>query len=114
MMAMRRIALSRSGARRALSSLAVDVDVDAFQRDGAVPVRGLLSAPQLEALREGAEWNIANPGPLAVTASLADDPGRFFEDFCNWQDIPQFGRFVHETPLALAAQRLMQSRTVRL
>jgi ectoine hydroxylase-related dioxygenase (phytanoyl-CoA dioxygenase family) len=49
-----------------------------------------------------------------MVASKPDDPGRFFEDFCNWQGIPQYKRFIFDTPLAALAQRLMQSTTVRL
>ena len=41
-------------------------------------------------------------------------PGRFFEDFCTWQDIPQYRRFIFESPLVWVAQRLMRSRTVPL
>ena len=47
-------------------------------------------------------------------ASGPDDPGRFFEDFCNWRDIAAYERFIFDTPLAALAQGLMQSHTVRL
>lgn len=88
--------------------------VQDFQRDGAVCIRQLLNADEIALLRDGIEANLAAPSPRAKVASRPDDPGRFFEDFCNWQTIPQFGRFIHETPLALAARRLMGSSTVRL
>ena len=91
-----------------------DQDVADFQRDGAVCIRQLLSPDEVALLRDGIDANLATPSPRAKVASRPDDPGRFFEDFCNWQDIPQFGRLVQESPLALAAQRLMQSPTVRL
>jgi ectoine hydroxylase-related dioxygenase (phytanoyl-CoA dioxygenase family) len=91
-----------------------DATVQAFQRDGAAVVRGLLNAQELALLSEAIEANLAAPGPLAKVASRPDDPGRFFEDFCNWQRIPAIERFIRETPLALLSQRLMGSRTVRL
>ena len=91
-----------------------DQMVEDFHRDGAVCIRQLLTADEIALLREGIEANLAAPSPRAKVASRPGDPGRFFEDFCNWQDIAQFGRFIHETPLALAAQRLMGSATVRL
>jgi ectoine hydroxylase-related dioxygenase (phytanoyl-CoA dioxygenase family) len=65
-------------------------------------------------LQTGIEANLAAPSPRGLVASRPDDPGRFFEDFCNWQDIPQYKRFIFETPLAGLAQRLMKSHTVRL
>ena len=91
-----------------------DQQVADFARDGAICIKQLLTPDEVALLRDGIDANLAAPSPRAKVASRPDDPGRFFEDFCNWQDIPQFGRFVTETPLALAAQRLMQSQQVRL
>jgi len=88
--------------------------VEAFARDGAVCLRQLLNQDEVALLREGIDANLAAPSPRAKVASRPDDPGRFFEDFCNWQDIDQFRRFITEAPVALAAQRLMRSPSVRL
>ena len=59
--------------------------VDAYQRDGAVCLRGLLNAEELATLRRGIDANLAAPSPRAIVASQPDDPGYFIEDFCNWQ-----------------------------
>jgi ectoine hydroxylase-related dioxygenase (phytanoyl-CoA dioxygenase family) len=91
-----------------------DALVAQFQRDGAVCIRQLLTADELALLRDGIEANLAAPSPRAKVASRPDDPGRFFEDFCNWQDIDAFRRFIFDAPLAQLAQRLMGSQTVRL
>ncbi|MGV8805417.1 MAG: phytanoyl-CoA dioxygenase family protein [Polaromonas sp.] len=91
-----------------------DQMVQDFQRDGAVCIRQLLNADEVALLRDGIEANLAAPSARAKVASRPDDPGRFFEDFCNWQSLPQLGQFIQDTPLALAAQRLMASNTVRL
>ena len=91
-----------------------DDDVTAFRRDGAVCIRGLLNAAELRELHDGIEANLAVPSPRAKIASRPDDPGRFFEDFCNWQHIAAYRRFITDSPLARLAQRLMGSQTVRL
>lgn len=91
-----------------------DADVAAFRRDGAVCIRGLLNAGELALLAGGIETNLAAPSPRAKIASRPDDPGFFIEDFCNWQEIDAYRRFIVESPLALLAQRLMGSQTVRL
>ena len=88
--------------------------VAAYQRDGAVPLRGVLDAAQLAVLSRGIEVNLSAPGPLALVASGADDPGRFFEDFCNWQRIPEFAATLRETALPAIAAQLTGSQTVRL
>lgn len=88
--------------------------VEDFARDGAVCIRQLLTSEEVALLRDGIDANLAAPSPRAKIASRPDDPGRFFEDFCNWQELPHFQRFIVETPVAFAAQRLMQCNTVRL
>ena len=88
--------------------------IDAFARDGAVCLRGLLNADEVALLRSGIDANIAAPSPRAKVASRPDDPGFFIEDFCNWQDNDAYRRIIFGSPLAAAAGLLMQSRGVRL
>ena len=66
----------------------------AYQRDGAVCSRQLLDSDELALLQDGIEANLVRPNPRAKVASRHDDPGRIFEDFCNWQYIPQSKRFL--------------------
>ena len=47
-------------------------------------------------------------------ASRPEDPGRFVEDFCNWQEIPEYEEFVRESGAAAIAGELMGSERVRL
>jgi len=100
--------------RQRVARCLTDDTIAAYQRDGVVCIRQLLLPDELALLAEGIEANLAAPSPRAKVASRPDDPGRFFEDFCNWQENPAFQRFIFETPLALLAQQLMQSTSVRL
>jgi ectoine hydroxylase-related dioxygenase (phytanoyl-CoA dioxygenase family) len=88
--------------------------IDAFQLDGVVCLRQVLSGEDVALLRAGIDANLAAPSPRAKVASRPDDPGRFIEDFCSWQENAQYRRFIFESPLAAIAGALMQSRTVRL
>ena len=85
-----------------------------YQRDGAVVIRSALDASELAQLERRIEANLAAPGPLAAVASAADDPGRFFEDFCNWQRIPEYEHIMRHSALPSISAQLMQSRRVRL
>ena len=85
-----------------------------YERDGAVCLRQLLTPDEVALLRSGIDTNLAQPSPRAIVASRSDDPGFFIEDFCNWQDLPAYRRFIFESPLAPAAAALMRSGTVRL
>lgn len=95
--------------------MTVDADtVAAYQRDGAVCLRGLLTPEEVAQLRRGIDANLAAPSPRAIVASRPDDPGLFIEDFCNWQDNADYRAVIVGSRLAAAAAALMQSRTVRL
>lgn len=88
--------------------------VDAYRRDGAVVIRNALTADELATLTRGIEANLAEPGPLAAVASTPDDPGRFFEDFCNWQRIGEYQSILRASALPAIAAQLMASRRVRI
>jgi ectoine hydroxylase-related dioxygenase (phytanoyl-CoA dioxygenase family) len=89
-------------------------DVALYQRDGAVVLRNLLSPAEVAALRTAIDWNVAHPSALGGTASAAGDPGRFLEDFCNWQRIPAYRDVIFDSAIPAAAARLMRSGTARL
>ncbi|MEO7254479.1 MAG: phytanoyl-CoA dioxygenase family protein [Casimicrobium sp.] len=93
---------------------ALDQAVTDFARDGAVVIRGALSAEEIARLTRGIESNLARPGPLAAVASNVDDPGRFFEDFCNWQRIGEYEHILRDSALPTLAASLMRSSTARI
>ena len=102
-------------AARPIDASVVDEEtVAAYRRDGCVVVRGLFSPDEVEQVRAGIERNLADPGPLFGVASRDDDPGRFVEDFCNWQRIVEYRTIAFDSRAADAAGALMGSSVVRL
>ncbi len=85
-----------------------------FQRDGVVHVRGVLDAEQVETAREAIAAVLADPSELSQVASADDDPGRFTEDFCRWQQIPAIERLARDSAVPSLAAALLQSEVVRL
>jgi len=79
-----------------------------YQRDGAVLLKGVF-ADWIETIAAGIERNMREPSPTAWEGVKAGDPGRFFDDYCNWQRIPEFVRVVRDSPAAEIAARMMQS-----
>ena len=89
-------------------------EVEAFQRDGAVVLRGLLTGAELERLRVGIEENLAHPSPRAKVASARDDPGWFIEDFCCWSENAHYRELIFGSALGEVGAQLMQSTSARL
>ena len=84
----------------------------AFERDGAVCLRQLLTPDEVALLREGIDANLAAPSPRAKVASRPDDPGFFIEDFCNWQDNAAYrARDLRQPPGRQRPALLIGSRT---
>ena len=88
-------------------------DIDAFQKDGVVLVRGLF-ADHVQTLRDGIERNMENPGPYASNNEKSGQTGRFFDDYCNWQSIPEFEDVIRNSAAAQVASDLMKSNTVQV
>jgi len=88
--------------------------VESYRVDGAICLKGLLTAAEIATLRTGIDANLAAPSPRTKIASQADDPGLFIEDFCCWSENPYYERFIRESPLAELAARLTGSRAIRL
>ncbi|MBA8905009.1 ectoine hydroxylase-related dioxygenase (phytanoyl-CoA dioxygenase family) [Aminobacter ciceronei] len=57
---------------------------------------------------------MAEPGEYAAENLKAGEGGRFFDDYCNWQRIPEFEEVIRASPAALVAADLMQSNTVQV
>ena len=102
------------GARPADLSAVSQEQVDEFREHGVTIVRGLFSPDEVAIIEAGIERNLANPGPMFLVASKEDDPGKFVEDFCNWQRIDEYRRIAFESRAADVAAALMGAQTVRL
>lgn len=88
-------------------------DIDTYQRDGVVVVRGLF-ADHLDALEAGIAENMANPGPHAAENLHAHEQGRFFDDYCNWQRIDPFRHVIEQSAAGQVAADLMQSNVAQV
>jgi hypothetical protein len=89
-------------------------DIEFFQENGAIVIRGLFDAQELALLERGIEDNMAAPSTLAIVASRPEDPGYFIEDFCNWQRITAYRDFIFNSPAASVAGQLMGTKETRL
>ena len=87
--------------------------IETYQRDGVVVVPGLF-ADHVETLRKGVERNMTEPGPYASENKKDGESGRFFDDYCNWQRIPEFEHVIRNSPAAEVAADLMGATRVQM
>jgi hypothetical protein len=94
------------------SGLVGPAQVEAFQRDGAICLRGVFKQ-WIAPLQRGVEVNMTEPGDYGSENTTPGEPGRFFDDYCNWQRISEFKRFVLDSDAARIAAEVMGSRTAQ-
>lgn len=85
--------------------------LETYQRDGVVCLNNVFDQQWIEKLKEGIERNLRNPS--IFSERLVDDidgqSGAYFNDYCNWQSIPEFQDFIYNSPAAEISGLLMDS-----
>ena len=80
-----------------------------YRADGVTVLRGVF-AEWVETLRAGVERNLRAPGPHVRRYTPPGQSGYFFGDYCNWQRIEEYRRFVERSNLGAVAAAMMGSR----
>ena len=106
------IALARAK-QEAGMVVVTDEMIETYQRDGVVLIKGLW-ADWVEELRAGVARNMAEPGPYGAENLKPGEGGRFFDDYCNWNRIPEFETVIRGSEVAEVAGKLMGSERVQL
>jgi len=88
--------------------------IDTFQKDGVVLIKDLFK-DYVACLRKGIETNMAEPSVFGKQPNLKEGAkGAFFDDYCNWNRIPEYEDVIRNSPAAEVAADLMQSETVQV
>ncbi len=88
--------------------------IDTYQKDGVVLVKGLFK-DFIKPLRAGIAANMADPSDFGKQANLKEGAaGTFFDDYCNWNRIPEFEDVIRNSPAAEVGADLMRSKTVQV
>ncbi|HSF20209.1 MAG TPA: phytanoyl-CoA dioxygenase family protein [Vicinamibacteria bacterium] len=88
--------------------------IAAFHEKGAVVVRRAVGEHWIEHLRAGLEKNQRDPSPYGCRYTKEGDPGGFWDDYCNWQRIPEYRDFIFDSGVAELVSRILSSETVRI
>ena len=96
---------------KATKSIAPEM-IEEYACNGAVCLRGIFT-DWIELLKSGIERNHDEPGPYFSENVSHGEDGRFWDDYCNWQRIPEFKRFITESNAAEIATQVMQSKSAQ-
>lgn len=86
--------------------------IETYQRDGVAVIRNLIDNATVERLRDLAEWDMSQPGPMQL--ELARDGGRFYGNTFLWPRHDGFRDIVFNSPAAEAAAAVMESRSANI
>ncbi len=95
------------------NTLVSDDQIRMLREDGAVALRGVFDAAWIDALRDGVEQAIADPGPFSKDYAPAGE-GSFFTDHTMFQRLEPFRRFLWDSPAAEIAAELMGTAKINL
>tara|TARA_B100000579_G_scaffold66517_1_gene49577 strand:- start:402 stop:1196 length:795 start_codon:yes stop_codon:yes gene_type:complete len=87
-------------------------DIDFYQDQGAIVIKNIFKS-WIDLLRIGFEKVLKKPGPHA-RENIKNAEGRFFEDYCNWQRIPEFKNFAENSPAAQIVAEATRSKSIQL
>ena len=92
-----------------------DAMIDAFERDGAVAVRGLFDERWIELLRDSVDDLVSRAyDPRARMGQVSDDKPETRTADDMWRESDAFRRFLFESPIGEAAATVSRSQRVRL
>lgn len=101
-----------------VSGFVTQSDIDAYDRDGVVCIRGVMGKEWLERLNAATERcvkeSIGDPKKKGFATGGDGGTGRFINVVQMWQWDPDFRATALESPLVEVAADIMQARTVNL
>lgn len=87
-------------------------EIETFQADGVVMLPQLFNADWLQLLRDGLAENRQHPTSRARTWYRDEEGRTMFWDSQAWQGVPQYQRFVYDSPAAAIAGQLLRAKTI--
>ena len=90
-------------------------EINTYNQDGIVCLRGLFSDEWVEMLREAADQSMSNPNEFGIElATERNEEGRFFHETFVWRNNEICKNFVFNSPAAEIAGKIMSSNKVNI
>ena len=91
-----------------------EADIKAYQEDGAVLLKNVISRDWLDRVAAAIERDIVEPGPFCHSYEPEDGGGRFHGNLRTWENDPEFHAYCFETDLPLIAAQFFDASKVNL
>ncbi|MDE0941921.1 MAG: phytanoyl-CoA dioxygenase family protein [Alphaproteobacteria bacterium] len=89
-------------------------DIKAYNDDGAVVLRGVVSPEWLARIAGAIERDIENPAPFVHGYPATNGRGRFHGNLRTWEYDPDFRAFCQDSPMPSLAARFLNSENINL
>ena len=97
-----------------MSKLVSQLEIEKFNKDGAVFLKNKFDIKWIEKLKKGIEKDIKNPSPRFKSHTTKSNVPSYLEDFLTWDLLPEFKEFVYNSPYAKIASELMSAKKINL
>ena len=84
--------------------------IDRFQNDGAVLLKNVFETKWVDLAEKIIQKTMENPSKFSEMLRPNENEGGYFNDYCNWKQIPELIDFVHHSPAASIVGQLMNSK----
>jgi ectoine hydroxylase-related dioxygenase (phytanoyl-CoA dioxygenase family) len=84
-----------------------------YAQDGVVYIPQALSSTWLNLIETGIKRNLLNPGPYSTTF-FDGEPGAFYGDWCNYENILEYRRLLADSPVADIVAAVLQTKNLWL
>jgi ectoine hydroxylase-related dioxygenase (phytanoyl-CoA dioxygenase family) len=85
-----------------------------YNNNGVVVLRNVVPQKWITILKRGLKKNFLNPSKYKCVYEKNNKKELFYDDYCNWNKIEEYKKFIFESDIGKTAQKLMQSNKVNV
>ena len=97
-----------------MKNLLTQNEINQFQKDGAIFIKGKFNRNWIEKLKIGIDKDIRNPSPRFKSHTTQNNLPAYLEDYWTWDLIPEFTDFVFNSPYPEISSELMSANKINL
>ena len=88
--------------------------ISEYHKNGVVLLQNVIDDHWLKILKKGLKKNFEKPSKYKCVYEKKNGKELFYDDYCNWNRINEYKKFIFESNIAKIAKQLMNSNKVNL